>query len=135
MSIVLVEEVKKAVSRSAVSGSLIKKYFYGRAPQDSPYPYVVFYLISDIYFGNDTGTKYSDVKVQFNIFDNNNDYGKRTDDILGEILTYYDKAKDVLQVSGSTMINAKRDFIIPPFVGEEKNWQATVQYNLHLQNI
>lgn len=131
---ILAEEIKKAVSKSAVSGSQTQRYYYGQAPQNKSYPYVVFYLISDIYSGNDTQYKYSNVKLQFNIHDNSPDYGKRCNDILDQITTYYDLGKDKLTVSGSTMINVTRDFILPPFVVEEKNWQATVQYNLYLRN-
>ena len=130
---ILVEEVKKAVSKSAVTGSIVTKYYYSRAPQTTSYPYCVFYILLDTYSGNDTGTKYSNVVLQFNTFDNKNDYGKRCNDTLEQIMTYYDLAKDTLTVSGYTIINAYRDFIIPPREVETV-WQGTVQYTLHIKN-
>lgn len=130
----IVEEVKKSISRSALSGSMVTKYYYNRAPQNTSYPYVTYYIISDIYREYDTGTKYSDVIVQFNIYDNNNDYGKRTNDIMNEIVDFYDLAKDKLVVSGSTVINSRRDYVLAPRATENNDWQGVIQYTLHLEN-
>lgn len=133
---ILVEEIKKSISKSVteITGSLVSRYYYNRAPQNTSYPYVVYYLLIENFNGNDSGTKYSDVRVQFNVFDNNTDYGTRCNSILSQIVDYYDLAKDKLIVSGSyTMINSVRDFILPP-KEVESVWQCSVQYTLHVKN-
>ena len=130
----LTENMKNSISVSAVTiAGIVSRFYYSRAPQNTAYPYVVFFLLSDTYEGSDTQIKYSDVKLQFNIFDNNNDYGTRCNAILQEIQTFYDLGKDTLIVSNFPTIDVSRDFVLPPREVEDV-WQASIQYNCHMEN-
>lgn len=127
----IIEEIKKAISKSAVSGSYVQRYYYSYVPQNTPFPYVSYYILLDSYSGNDSGTKYSDIKIQFNVYSDYSDYGKQCNDIVKQITDYYDNGKDNLSVSGSTIINMKRDFIRPP-MWVESVWQGVIQYTCHI---
>ena len=130
----LTEAMKNSISVSAVTiAGTVSRYYYARAPQNTSYPYVVFFLISDTYEDSDTQIRYSDVKLQFNVYDNLNDYGTRCNTIVQEIQTYYDLGKDNLIVSGYPTIYVVRDFVLPPREVEDV-WQASIQYNCHMEN-
>lgn len=127
MSLLIAEELKKTISKSALSGSIVQRYYYSRVPQNTQLPYVVYYILMDTYKGNDTGTKHSELKVQWNIFSGYSDYGNQCNDIIKEITDFYDTKANVV-VSGSTLINVNRDFLIPA-KWQDEVWQGTIQYS------
>lgn len=130
----MIENLKKVISKSATaySGS-VSRFYYGYVPQNKSFPYVSYYFITETYNGSDTGTLYGDVKLQFNVYSNLNDYGTECNNILQNIVDYYDTQIVNYSVGTVNMISCTRDFLRPPLFIEQV-WQGLVQYNLHMQN-
>lgn len=122
----LSQKIKEAVHSNAKSWTTVKKCFYTNAPQGTAYPYVSFFLINDTENGSDTGKKYFDVKLQFNVYNAIGDNGDGVETILDEIETNIKN----LSINNFSVIDIKRDFKVPP-IFIDKIWRGTIQFNIH----
>jgi len=137
----MIQDLKAIISRAATdqTGS-IDRYYYNTRPQKKNsvdiFPYVTYYLIAETYGTADSEDLTGDVKLQFNVFSTYKDYGAQCDNILQEVLDYFDtKFLPYANTSGSvTIISCIRDFTIPAKTPDGIVWQSTVQYNIKALN-
>ena len=63
--------VRKAIYNKYTASALTYGFYYGKAPQESTFPYIVFFDVSNV---NDVdfSEEREDLMVQFNIFSENN---------------------------------------------------------------
>lgn len=130
----MLDSLKQSVHDLVEEISNVDVFYYDKAPQSTTGKYTIFHMISDTYEGNDTGNRYSDVKVQFSFFDT---FGGMSSNLLShydETISVLDNAKSYVSCSdGSLVIDIKRDFIVPPRKIDDV-WQFSVQYNYHIKN-
>ena len=134
----MLNDLRNIISKAAteLTGS-IDRFYYWKVPQNTSFPYVSYYIITETYQGQDSQNLLGDVKVQFNIFSNYADYGSQCNTILQEVLNYFDN--DFLSyanASGSaSVISCLRDFTrASSYSSQDDVWQATVQYNIKALN-
>lgn len=109
--------------------SISGRFYYGYAPQDTPFPYCVYHVITSAYdfmFQEE----FEDVVVQFNIC-SKSPSSSETGDILPCLYTLFDWAS--LSVSGYTCISTERIFSTTDWFDEEGVWETIVQYRILLQ--
>ncbi len=103
------------------------KLYLSVAPQNSTFPYIVYYLVSNDYdfqFSED----YEDCLIQFNIFDDKAS-ASNINTYFENLKTLYDWALPV--VVGYTVIKMQREFA--QLVRDDDVWQYTVQYRILLE--
>jgi len=105
------------------------RFYFERAPQKSKHPFVVYYVIDQIYefeFIED----FERMILQFNIYSNSNS-SQETNTILGYMKTLFDWGS--LSISNYTHLFMRRDFARIEWFREERVWQCAVQYTLLAQ--
>ena len=128
--------IKSETSNTTLSRLVGDRIFYGRAPQKTPYPYVVYFLAADTQI--DTfKTKMDDTIVQFSIFSSAQS--------ATEIENIYDALEDVfddatLSMTGLTQclmyrqntIRTSEDVGATPD-GSSEVWHYIVDYKLIIE--
>lgn len=111
----------------AIYTSVGGRLYLTEAPQNTSFPYIVYYLISNDYdfqFEED----YEEFIIQFNIFDD--------DASASDIGTYFENLKSLYDwssptVTGYSVINFTREFA--QLARDDDVWQYTVQYRVLLE--
>ena len=120
---------------SALSTSVGGRLYKGRAPQGVVWPYVVYFVVSDVPFKTFT-EDYEDVLLQFSLFSNTPESTTQVEQMFSDLKTLYDEA--ILTVTGYTMVWMKRQNAV--LIAEEdittsgtsETWHYAVDYDIRI---
>jgi hypothetical protein len=123
---------------SKVAGSTLNtdiggRFYKGRAPQSPTFPYVVYFLVSDVP-DNTFTEKLDDILMQFSLFSSASS-SSEIEDMYTHLKTLYDDCS--LTITGETLIWMKRqhailmvdDFTTP--AGTVAVWHYAVDYSIY----
>jgi len=126
LSKAIITKYKASTGAGTLYAGLTGGLWNSQAPQNTSYPYAVFYLISDVPSHTMQGTftyyTYEDCLVQFSIYDDDT-----AQDTVEDI---YDKLTDLFDEATLTLVNFTREFDhLEKIRGESGSyWQYVVQY-------
>ncbi|MCP4161227.1 MAG: DUF3168 domain-containing protein [Deltaproteobacteria bacterium] len=118
-------DLKKAIWSNFVTGY---KAWYEEAPENTPYPYCVWQIISDV--AEDTFTEeISDLEIQINVFSDNKS-SFECDDIAEKVIDHYKKT--LIPVDNHYSIKLFRILTIPAFRNDGA-WQSTISFQGYIE--
>ena len=116
-----------ATGSTTIYANVGGRLYLSEAPQNTSFPYIVFYLVSDDYDFQFT-EDYEDILIQFNIFDDKAS-PSNISNYFENLKTLYDWSSPT--VVGYTVIKFVREFA--QLVRDDDVWQYTVQYRILLE--
>lgn len=114
-----------------ITGDIAGDIYFEEAPQNTSFPYVVYYLISKVpeyYLDEKT---FEEVIIQFSIYDDD----KSASDIMtyyAELVGDFDHASSI-SVTGYTVLNFEREFENLDRDIENGIWHYSIRYRCLLQ--
>ena len=129
----LTTAIKSKISGTALDRLVGRRVYKGRAPIGTKYPYIVFFVVSDVQY--DTfKSKLDDVSIQFSLFSTASSTDE-IDEIYDELKELMDDA--ILRITGATQCLLYRENTImmseEPMVtpdGTKETWHYAVDYNI-----
>lgn len=116
------------------TSGLNNRFYFAEAPQNPGLtPYAVFYFINQDTNRYDSEKITEDFIVQINLFSEEKTTAKTIENVAEGILSNMDALKNTLAVTGYTVLDYQRDFVIPA----QKNegfWRLSIQYTIKLIN-
>ena len=135
------KELTKAIfsklSGSSLETAISGRLFKGRAPQGTDYPYIVFFVVSDIPQSTYT-ENFEDVIIQFSLFSSASS-SSEIEDLFIYLKALYDEC--AMTIASSTLIWMKRenatlmveDHTVPPPGSMIQVWHYAVDYMVKTQ--
>jgi hypothetical protein len=131
LSKAIIDKYKASTSSGSLYASLTGGLWNSEAPDDTPYPYGVFYTIDrtpkHVQEGEFTHYKYEECVIQFSIYEDGNAV-ENIEDVYDKLTALYDETK--LTLSSYVTVNFTREFDRLDKLGTEsdKYWQYVIQY-------
>jgi hypothetical protein len=131
LSKAIIDKYKSSTSSGSLYASLTGGLWNSEAPDDTPYPYGVFYTIdnttSHVQEGEFTHYKYEECVIQFSIYDDDTSV-TTIEDVYDKLTDLYDQAN--LSLTSYTTVDFKREFShLDKMITEtDRYWQYVVQY-------
>lgn len=131
LSIAIYSKLAGSALNTAVGG----RFYKGRAPEGTVYPYVVYMLISDV--PANTFTEYlENVLIQFSLFSSASG-STEVEDIYSNLKTLYDEC--TMTITGNTLLWMKRESAIlmvedhTTASGTMDVWHYAVDYSIMMK--
>ena len=103
------------------------------APQDTAFPYVVFFLVTHIHDWMFDPEEYEIIRIQFNAHSKDTS-GLEITDICNKLIAQFDDCEDSMTVAGYNVVWFRRFSTIFPKPRPAGNkWQVSVTYNVLLE--
>jgi len=130
MNVVLSAIYDRAVGNvNDFATSIGNRFYFSRAPQNTVFPYCVYYLVTENYDYTFTEDM-EEIVVQFSIFSEESS--------TSEIGTIYGYLRDrfdwcTLAIGGYTFLKMEREFAHRTWLPDEEVWSYVVQYRILIE--